>query len=172
MSTIYPGRSLPSDLMIKWMNSGKTNAHATRQEEIDEMLKNVLWLKVDSPVLSPPQPDLPTWPKEKDIKGALYELNYCGEYDHADPANIISSIPVEQPYFYYGIDPTECADVYVLYPNQPQAYDSTKAHESGEKWSLTYRPYESSQYWSLGIYPDWTIPDSRFDSINKYIINP
>ena len=28
--------------MVQWMNSGKTNAHATRQEEINEMVKNVL----------------------------------------------------------------------------------------------------------------------------------
>ncbi len=96
--------------MIQWMNSGKTNAHATRQEEINDMVRNVLWLKVDSPVLTPPQPDLPTWPKEKDIKGALYELNYCGEYDHAEPSGLISAIPIEQPYFYYGIDPSVLAD--------------------------------------------------------------
>ena len=169
MSTIYPGRSLPSDLMIKWMNSGKTNAHATRQEEINEMLKNVLWLKVDlkdGRVMRETRKGL-----EEVVKSALYELNYCGEYDHAEPSGLISSIPLDQPYFYYGIDPSECADVYILYPNEPQPYDSTETHKSGEKWSLSFRPYDTSP-WSLGIYPDWIIPDSRFDSINKYIINP
>ena len=167
MSTIYPGRSIPSDIMVNWMNSGKTNAHATRQEEINEMVKNVLWLKVDL---------LDYYggtghPKEEDIKGALYELNYCGEYDHAEPSGLISAIPMEQPYFYYGIDPSECADVYILRPDHQQPYDSTETHKLGEKWSLSFRPYDTSP-WSLGIYPDWTIPDSRFDSINKYIINP
>jgi len=168
MSTIYPGRSIPSDIMIQWMNSGKTNAHATRQEEINDMVRNVLWLKVD---LLDYYVEIGRTPKEEDIKGALYELNYCGEYDHAEPSGLISAIHMEQPYFYYGIDPSECADVYILYPNEPQPYDSTETHKSGEKWSLTFRPYDTSP-WSLGIYPDWTIPDSRFDSINKYIINP
>ena len=169
MSTIYKGRSIPSDIMVQWMNSGRTNAHSNRQEEINDMVRNVLWLKVELEYYVGIGFD----PKEEDIKGALYELNYCGEYDHAEPSGLISAIPMEQPYFYYGIDPSECADVYILYPNDQQPYDTMdyEGHKLGEKWSLSFRPYDTSP-WSLGIYPDWTIPDSRFDSINKYIINP